>query len=139
MILSVRCNVWNTAESFVRRAVLPHMRDSRRAELPDGACRMGKVGLVRPGSAASWLASYAGQPPRGTARRGLTNGKRWFFGTRQRAIRRARRSCMGLRGAHEECCALPRCAAAGVTFCTRLPGAYWGAPDVERAEIPTDD
>ena len=94
------------------------MRDSRRAELPDGACRMGKVGSMGPGSerygeraglewgcegargglrspplrsrrgyglhgasvaaqgrarcgasgdtgnAASWLAPYAGQPPR---------------------------------------------------------------------------
>ena len=37
-----------------------------------------------PGSAASWLAPYAGQPPRGTARRSLTNGKGWFRGTRQR-------------------------------------------------------
>ena len=51
-----------------------------------------------PGSAASWLAPYAGQPPRGTARRSLTNGKRWFNGTRQRAIRRARRVCTSLRG-----------------------------------------
>ena len=43
------------------------------------------------GSAASWLFPYAGQPPRGTAGRGLLDVIRWFNGTRQRAIRRARR------------------------------------------------
>ena len=34
--------------------------------------------------AASCLASYAGQPPRGTARRSLPDGKGWFSETRQR-------------------------------------------------------
>ena len=45
---------------------------------------MGKPGSMGQGSAASWLFPYAGQPPRGTTRRSLTDGKGWFCGTRQR-------------------------------------------------------
>ena len=106
--------------------------ESARAQDEAGHLHEGTIGGF--GSAASWLFPYAGQPPRGTAGRSLPDDKRWLNGTRQRAIRRARRGLNVAAREHEAVCALPRCAAAGVTVCTRLPGAHKGALDVERAE-----